>query len=251
MDYDIEQYQPQIESPKKTWLTENTKLLTAVLALIATILNMFGRSQKAMWAFGIIPGALFLGIVGKSVFARVKRVLRNRDDNKYVEREYSRLTDNFQRLRLMLNRDYSTSFGYMLFNASPTRVDVIDQICATNYLEPWVNCYSFTLQTPCGSLKDFLARCSEFTTILEQFDRNYVIKAQAAIEKSDMHSNYVDNFETFREGFVQYLRDVERWTDAIRKEALRRLPQQQFLIHLPHTFFEKPKPFRKNQTLGA
>jgi hypothetical protein len=236
----------------KAWTIENTKLLTAVLALAAVLLNLFGRFTTAMWIFGALSGVLLLGIVGKWLLAVARKVFRRYSNRRYAAKEYQNLLQHFQRLKAMMSRDDTRAFRYMLYNASPNRIEAIDQLCACDYLEPWMNCFSDTLQTPCTSYKEFLARCREFTTILDQFDRNYVMRTQAAVEKSkEIHNSYVDNFETFREGFVEYLRAIERWSEGIRKEAQARLAQQEFLLGIPHFSFEKPKPFRKDKAVGA
>src|SRR5260370_15544487 len=237
MDLDSEEFREQIET-KKSWVTENIRLLTAVVVLAGVVLNLFGRSTKAMWVFGALSGFLLLGIVGKWFLAGARWLVRQYSNKRYAVREYPHLLQNFERLKAMMSRDDTRAFRYMLYNASTNRIEAIDQICACDYLEAWMNCFADTLQSRCNSFKEFLARCREFTTILDQFDRYYVIRTQVAVEKNkEIHSSYVDNFETFREGFVEYLRAIERWSEGIRKEVQARLPYREFLQGIPHFSF--------------
>jgi hypothetical protein len=238
---------------KSNWFSEtNIKLLTAVLALIAVVLNLFGRSPKAVWILGSLAGVLLSWAICSWMLSLLRRFGRWRGNRRYVAKEYQNLLRMFERLEMFMSREDTRSFRYLLHNASSYRVDAIDQICASDYLEGWMNCFKLILGNPCHSVTEFLARCREFTTIVTNFNKDYVMKIQPGIEKNTtLPESYIDNFELFRERFGLYLHELEQWLETVTKETATRVSHQEFCQCVPHRSFERVKSFLKGRTVST
>ena len=140
---------------KKSWLSENgIKLLAASVTLLAAVLNLFGRWPKAIWALGIVSGLLLIWFIGSGILALNRRIIRKRDNEIFINREYPRLLQLFAQLKRMTSRDNTRGFRYMLYNASSYRVDVVDQICGSDYIEGWMACYELLLTVKGGGKLD-------------------------------------------------------------------------------------------------
>lgn len=237
---------------KKSWLSENrAKVLAACLTLLAAILNLFGRWPKAIWALGILSGMLLLWLIGSGILALTRRIFRRHDNKEYIAREYPRLLQLFEQLKRMTSRENARAFRYMLYNASAYRVDVVDQILGSDYIEGWMSCFELMLADRCNSMRDFLARCGHFTALVREFNGNYVIKTQKAVEKNfSLPDHCIDDFEDFRERFGVYLHEVEEWAEEVSKEAQPRVAGQEFLRFVPQRSFERAKSFKK-KTVAA
>jgi hypothetical protein len=229
--------------------SSNAYLLTAVLALIAVVLNLFGRSPKAVWILGILAGVLLSWVLGSWILSLVRRFGLWYGNKRYVAKEYQNLLRMFERWKMFMSREDARSFRYLLHNASSYRVDAIDQICASDYLEGWMECFTLSLSSPCHSVTDFLARCREFTTIVTNFNKDYVIKTQLSIEKSTtLPESCIENFEFFRERFGLYIHELEQWLETVAKETATRVSHQEFCQCVPHRSFERVKSFLKGRT---
>ena len=97
-------------------------------------------------------------------------------------------------------------------------------------------------------MRDFLKTCYEFTTIVTEFNRNYVIKMQKGIEGRMMPEQafyWIDQLEQFMEEFTHFLRDVEEWAHSVDETAAKRMPD--FYRHVqpaPAQIFERVSSFR-------
>ena len=234
---------------KRNWLSEtNVKLITALIALAAGILNFFGRSQRAMWVIGIGSALLLTWLLGPSIFALFSRIRLWYGNKKYLAREYPALKRMFDRLSRFTSRDDSRSFRNMLYSASAYRHDVIDQILGSDYIEEWLKCFAIQLASSCGSVYEFMCRCREFTTIVTEYNKNYIIKTQKSLERApaDLLPEYTtDQFEEFRERFSAYLNEVEQWADSVAVSSEKRVHYDQFLQGVPHRHFDRVKSFKK------
>jgi hypothetical protein len=241
----------QVEE-KKSWLSENrAKVMAASLTLLAAVLNLFGRWPKAIWALGVLSGMLLLWFIGSGILALTRRIFRKHDDKEYIAREYPRLVQLFEQFKRMTSRENTRAFRYMLYNASAYRVDVVDQILGSDYIEGWMACFEVMLADRCNSVRDFLARSGHFTALVREFNGNYVIKTQKAIEKNlTVPDHNIDDFEDFRERFGVYLHEVEQWAEKVSKEAQPRVLGPEFLQFVPQRAFERAKSFKK-KTVAA
>ena len=90
--------------------------------------------------------------------------------------------------------------------------------------------------------------CYEFTSIVTEFNTNYVIKAQKRIENVQLPEQapyWIDQLEKFREEFAHFLRDMEEWAHSVDEAAAKRIPEfYQHVQTAPMQIFERVSSFR-------
>ena len=235
---------------QRSWLSEPIiKLVTAVIALGAAILTVFGRNQKAFLAVFLCSGLVFVWLMVGVLRTPVRRLVRWYSDRRYVAREYGKLKLLFERLEKFTSKDGGRSFRNQMYSASAYRLDIIDKILGADYIEDWLKCYALPLAFPCRSVVQFLSHCREFTTILNHYNTDYVIKTQNAIETSPaevLPDHCLNQFEEFRERFSAYLNEIEQWADTIARNAKNRMSLADFLQHVPHRSFSRTRSFKKS-----
>jgi small-conductance mechanosensitive channel len=89
-EFDLPHNQPE---PKRFWLndSEKAKLIAAFLALLAAVLNIFGRSQKATWALAVGTGILLVVLVVPVAKQALKRLSQSRRNWRFIEVEHEKL----------------------------------------------------------------------------------------------------------------------------------------------------------------
>ncbi len=129
---------------------------------------------------------------------------------------------------------------------------VVTSIIAFDYIPSWIRCYGIRLEIAPRSVSDFLRTCNEFTIIVAEFNRNYVIKAQQGLERTPFQQDhFTAQFEQFREEFAHYLRELEDWVNSVYAEVSKRAPSVLQLPHtLPTSIFERAKSFRGKSAAG-
>ena len=243
----MEFYAPHEPPPKRTWVETNVRLATAAIALAAALLSFFGRSQKAVWIISSVAAVVLLWYAAPELIRPVRSAVRWYQDRRYVAREHARLRTQFQRLGEFTTRDDTRGFRYILYSAAGNRSDVIEKLIGTDFIDSWMSSSAMRLDLPCTSYREFLSRAREFTSILNEFVKRYVIKVQETpleLPKSD-----VEHFEAFRERFHHYLYEVEQWADSVSQRALKRLPMAEFTTFAPHRSFDRAKAFKVRESI--
>jgi hypothetical protein len=238
---------------RKSWMAgDGPKVLAGGLTCVAALLNFFGRWPKAMWAIAVVVAILLCWLMGSGIRALFQRLSGKRADQRFVTMEYPKLVQLFERLKQFTTRENTRGFRHMLYNASSYRVDVVDQILGSDFIEGWMCCFETMLHEDCASLTEFLARCGHFTPLVREFNSNYVIKTQKAVEKSvAVPEHNLDDFEDFRERFGIYLNDVEQWAESIVRQIEVRVPHEIFLRYAPQRSFERAKSFKRKAAMTA
>jgi len=118
------------------------------------------------------------------------------------------------------------------------------------YIGSWFHSYREQLASPAEGLRPFLARCREFSNLVQQFNSHYALRAEkliATIPKPPEQG--IGELEAFREDYNDFLRNVERWAKGIsaylQSVGVADHPAQWGLA--PIAFFQKPKSFRQTQ----
>jgi hypothetical protein len=245
--------QPQ----SKSWfLTEpQMRFLTAVLSLAGALIIVFGHQRKEIIALlFIVPGAMFLLSVLPALGNFSKRIYRRGRQRRFVEAEYPRLQRLYERLLRHADQNDGRSLRAILYSASAYQHDIVTRILNSDYIWTWMQCFKYDLndEKP-RSLMAFMRLCNQFTAILAEYNRNYVLKAQKGIEQTPLDQEYViDQLETFREDFSHYLREVEEWSNGVTASALKVEPDLHSNVQIsPSNFFEKVKTFRKSKIVNA
>jgi hypothetical protein len=247
---ELDEYMPT-EPTQKSWLSEPViKLVTAVIALAAAVLSVFGHSQKAFWVVFSGGALVLLWVLVGALRKPVRGIIRWYSNRRYVSREYPKLKLMFERLGKFTSRDDGRSFRNQLYSASAYRHDVIDKILGNDYIEDWLASYALHLEFPCRSVTEFLARCRELTTIVSHYNKDYVIKTQKSLESAPpdiLPDHILDKFEEFRERFSAYLNELEQWSESIARETEHRVLLAHFLQHVPHRSLDRSKAFKKSE----
>jgi hypothetical protein len=247
MNY-FEDQEESVPPAQRNWLSEPIiKLVTAVTALGAAILTVFGHNQKAFFVVFLGCGLVIVWFLAGVLRNPIRRLVREYGNRRYVAREYGKLKLLFERLGKFTSKDDGRSFRHEMYSASAYRLDIIDKILGADYIEDWLRCYTIRLEFPCQSVVEFLSRCREFTTIVNHYNTNYVIKTQKTIEASPVDIlpvHCLDQFEEFRERFSAYLNEIEQWADAIARDVKPRVSLAHFLEHVPRSF-TRARSFKK------
>jgi hypothetical protein len=242
--------------PKSWFLSEpQMRFVTAVLSLAVVLIGVFGHQRKEIIALlFIVPGAVFLLSVLPALARLVKRIYKRGRQKRFVVAQYPRLQRLYQRLLRYADRNDGRSLRGILYSASAYQHDVVTRVLGADYIWTWMQCYGNDLndQQP-RSLLPFMRLCNEFTAILNEYNQNYALKIQKGIEQVPLNQEYViDQLETFREDFNQYLREVEEWATEVTASALKVEPDLHSNVQIsPCTFFEKVKTFRKSKITSA
>jgi len=246
----FEDQEESVRTAQRNWLSEPIiKLVTALIALVAAILTVFGRNEKAFLAVSLCCGVVTLWFLAGVLRDPIRSVIRQYGNRRYVRREHGKLKLLFERLDKFTSKDDGRSFRNQMYSASAYRLDIIDKILGTDYIEDWLRCYAIRLAFPCQSVVEFLSRCREFTTIVNHYNADYVIKVQKTIEASPLEAlpvHCLDQFEEFRERFSAYLNEIEQWADGVARDAQPRVSLAYFLEHVPHRSFNRVRSFKKD-----
>jgi hypothetical protein len=203
------------EEPKsKSWfLTEpQMKFVTTVLSLAVVLIGVFGHQKKDVIALlVIVPGAVFLLTVLPTIANFFKRIYRRGRQRRFVDDEYPRLQRLYERMLRYADQNDGRSLRNILYAASAYQHDIVLRILHSDYIWTWMQCFRCALndEKP-RSLWLFMRLCNQFTAIIAEYNRNYVLKAQRGIEQTPLGQEYIiDQLEQFREDFNHFLREVE------------------------------------------
>jgi hypothetical protein len=225
-------------------------LLAAIIALIAVVVGLFNQHPRLYWVFVACAGFVLILLVGSWLQLRIKKRFALSRDRKFVVSEIVQLQRLYGRFAIFVSESDNRSFRYLLRNISGHQIAVIDQIIGSDYITSWIHCYRNHLDMKPRSLLEFLKICYEFTTIVTEFNRNYVIKAQQSIGKAPLPpqqaSHWLDQLEKFREEFTHFLREVEEWAHSVDETAAKRIPDfyRHHIQTAPVQIFERVSPFR-------
>lgn len=245
------------EPKSKSWfLTEpQMKFVTAALSLAVVLISVFGHQRKDVIALlVIVPGAVFLLSVLPAIGNLSRRIYRHGRQKKFVETEYPRLQRLYERLFRYADRNDGRSLRAILYSASAYQHDIVLRILNSDYIWTWMQCYKNALndEKP-RSLLAFMRLCNEFTAILAEYNRNYVIQAQKGIEQAPLNQEHIiDQLEQFREDFSHYLREVEEWANGVTASALKVEPELHNNVQIsPCNYFDRAKTFRQSKMINA
>jgi hypothetical protein len=246
------------DQPKsKSWfLTEpQMKFVTAVLSLAVVLISVFGHQRKDVIALlVIVPGAVLILSVFPALVNGIKRFFRRGRQKRFVQAQYPRLQRLNERLVRYADQNDGRSLRAILYSASAYQHDIVTRILGSDYIWTWMQCYSSALndEQP-RSFMGFMRLCNQFTAILAEYNRNYVLKAQKGLEQNPFPQEHVvDQLETFRDDFNHYLREVEEWANGVTASALvietdlHSSPQVS-----PCNYCERVKTFRKNKVANV
>lgn len=211
---------PGLHEPRRSKLEPHhiVQLVSAVLnATVVVILSWQKATSLVVKVLFWMAAITLLGILGMYAVRLVRWSFRTVRTNKIIATESEKLAAMFKRFKLFTEENHGESFRWILRNASPYRVEVIDQIFETDYVTDWVVSFEQQANYPARSAMALFLRCREFSLLVKDFNNNYVIRAQKGILKSSVQlpENCLDQLETFREEYNSYLRDYTQWAKSL------------------------------------
>jgi len=237
------------QSPKKSLSEPALKLAAAMISLVAVVLGLLNQHPGLSWFFVACAGLVLLMILGSWLKTKITNRIALSQDRKFIARKIVDVRRLFARFSIFVSENDTRSFRYNLRNAAGHQIEVIDQILGSDYITSWIQCYRNHLEMQPRSLIEFIKMCSEFTTIITEFNRNYVIKAQQGLGRATLPPqapHWLDQLEKGREEFIHFLRDVEEWAHSMNQVAAKRIPDfyGRYIQTAPTQIFERVSSFR-------
>lgn len=203
------------QSPKDDNRENILRLVTAVLTLVSVLLSLSARFSKLA-----IPALCVLAVVllGPIVSRFARRLRLGYQRRRFVRRERVVLADLLRRFTPFVDENQSSSIVCIVRSLCSNHSDAIDRILPAHYAVAWVTAFQQQLAFSTGNVNCFMTRCEEFVSIVNQFNRDYVLRTQKAIERGErLKEHDIDDLERFREEFSAYLRLVEDWVERLVK----------------------------------
>jgi len=200
--------------------------------------------------------AALIWILGPRVAALARRIRRQFADRRFVKEQELQLRDLVARFcRRFAGSEDARSFMPIFRSAMVGKVEtanVVGRIIACDYIGNWLACFQQQLKLPAASVDVLVSRCREFTTIVNSFNRDYVLRAQKELGMvAPLGNHYLDQLEEFREEFAAFLRDLEQWVNAFSAQAQGRIGEPHYWGIAPTCVFERTKTFRRTTVAGS
>jgi type III secretory pathway component EscV len=237
---------PLYDDPPSTQETKQSKLqLIASLGGIATVL------------LAILTRFPLVGIVAACIVAVVltfpylrewtKSAVRFFKRRSFIKRQHRKLQELLKGfVPFAADNSGRRSMIEIIRSVSSNRSDEIERIQPSKYIAAWTQAFGQQLAFPTSDIHVFMTRCEEFACIVFQFNCDYVLKTQRAMELRDQIAEHnIDEFEQFREEFNAYLRNLEDWIAKLVEEwAKIEHEGRKFGVPL-RSNYDRLKPFRK------
>jgi hypothetical protein len=244
--------------PSRELTAEVLKLLTASLAFVASIVGLATKYQWLIkpWVVNVVIalGVLTLGWFAKPrVVHWLHRIKRRKREQQFVATNDARLREFVEQFAEFLSDNNTKSLRYIVRSACSQNMTEVEKILSGDYLGNWLFSFREQLMFPERSLGQFLARCREFTNIVQQFNSNYAHRAQKLFTTTPTPplEHVLDELEGFREDYNAFVRNLEPWGKGIaaylQSVGITDTPTQWRLA--PVTYFDKPKSFKKSQVV--
>jgi hypothetical protein len=228
-----------------------------IAALLNTLVLVVGWQKANSLAFKVflwLVAACLAWIVGKYALKGTRWLARKMRNRKIVAVEHIKLGEMFTRFKKFTSDNHGGSFRYIVRNATPYRVEVLDQIFESDFVPSWLVSFEEQMQYQPASVTAFFMRCREFSLLVKEFHNNYVVRAQKGIWKSttELPESCVDQLDAFREEYNSYLRDFEKWSAAVGVQAKIIWGETpEYMRVLPYTSIERlTKSFQKTKVAG-
>jgi len=250
-----EELPPAHPARRHELLIEILRFLTPVLALISSIVALSGKypSLSKPWVLDIIVA---LGVLILMWFARPRlagwlhKVRANRRDQRFIVENGIRLRELLDQFAAFTSNNNTRSLIYILRSAYSQNMVAVEHIIAGDYIGSWLYCYREQLAFPTKSLYQFLSQCREFSHILQEFNTNYMVRAQRQLAAATpLAEDSIAQLEEFREEYTAFLRAVEPWAKGIANYLQSGgVTDHPTLWRLaPTNHFERAKSFRRTK----
>jgi len=244
---------------RRELFVETLKFLTALVALAGALVALHGKYPSlSPWIFDSIVGTGLLiatWVVTPRVAAWARRIQKRARIRRFIATNDVRLRELLAQFAIFTSSSDSRSLMCILRSACSQNQQAIEQIVAGDYIGSWLDCFRQQLGSPAGSLASFLQQCREFSSIVQAFNTNYVLRAQRQLALVPALPEYnLEQLDQFREEYNAFLRDIEPWAKSIGNylESAAGIADQPILWRTaPTSYFERVPSFRKTKPTGT
>jgi hypothetical protein len=176
-------------------------------------------------------------------------------DRLFIAANDARLREFAEQFGQFISNNNTRSLIYIVRSGFSQNTGAVEQILAGDYIGSWFHAYLEHLAFATTDLSQFLARCREFSNIVQQFNSYYVLRAQRqlAAAVTPISEQGVAELEGFREEYNAFLRDLEAWAKGIcnylTSVGVADQPTQWRLG--PASYFERAKSFNRTKSVGG
>jgi hypothetical protein len=204
------------EPAKSDYWTNIIPLISAVLSLASAVLSLSGKFSRwgtvAVWVIALV-------LIAPRAISWVRSIVFVLKRRNFVKREEKELSDLVRQLRPFILDDGMRSIVYVVRNLCANNFNRIERFRATRFAEFWLQAFERQLEFRTRKFDCFNARCIEFVSIVQQFNHDYVLHAEKAIESGEkVEQSYLRDLEHFREEYNAFLRILETWLTRIEKD---------------------------------
>jgi hypothetical protein len=237
------------------------KILSFLTPALGLLLLLLGSTAKFSWLTQpwVRDCLIALGVVTVFWFAWprfslwLRKYKQKRRDQRFIYDNELRLREFVERFAEFISNDNTQSLIYIVRAAYSQNVTAVEQVFQVGYIGSWFQCFREQLSFRTDVLAPFLARCREFTSIVQQFNTYYVQRAHAHLGTAQLPDHSVEELEAFREEYNAFLRDLSPWSKAVanylQSEGVADQPTLWQLA--PTSYFEKAKSFGRTKSAGG
>lgn len=221
-------------------------LLAAAPSFIGVSKNYPVLTKALMW-IGI---ALLVSALIPRLRRPITKLFRKSRAKRFVHDQQPRFQELLQRFGRFVSTDNSKTLVQILQSGCSYNLKVIPNIPGVNntgdFIRRWWGCFRQQIEFPVTGLVSFMARCQEFTIIVDQFDREYVLRAHKDLESEPpLPEQYIRDLEQFRDDFNAYLRELEQWAMKITNESHKLASKEQLMWTSLVREFPRVSTFRR------
>ena len=245
--------EPSKAPKERASLTSILQFLAALFAFLTGVVG-FGWTKNnptlTKLLFVLVGVALLLWLALPRIRTGVKRLIQKHRGEQFVCNEQAGFNDLLRRFNRFVSRDDSRSIIPILQSGISFNMEAIVRIPGVNgvnYIGRWLTCFERRLAFPVRGIVSFMTRCQEFTIIVDEFNREYVGKAQKELEAGKpIPDQYIHDLEQFREDFLAYLREFEQWADRLTNESRKLVNDEELVWTSLVRTFPRVKSFRRS-----
>lgn len=229
------------------------EFLTPALALLLLVL---GLASKYPW---LLDGLILVAVIVLLWFAKPRltawfqRLGQRRKERRFLSATEAKLYELRDQFAEFISNSNSRSFISIIRSSYSQNATAVDQIIGGDYIGTWFEAYRSQLTFATKDAQQFLARCREFSDILQQFNTYYVQRAQRQLAlAAPLPEQNIGELESFREEYNAFLRNVKSWANGIagylQSCGVTDVPTLWQLA--PTAYFEPAKSFIRSKSAG-
>src|SRR6266446_5066302 len=206
IDHNLEEQLTSTPPRRHELAIEILKILTPTLALVSSLIALSGKYPwlSKPWVSNVIVvvGALVLIWFAKPrIAAWLQRMGQRKREKQFIATNNARLREFVDQFGEFISNNNTKSLTYIIRAAYSQNMTAVEQVISGDYIGSWYQSYREQLEFPTNAMPHFLARCREFTNIVQQFNSYYVLRAERYREgaATPLSNHNIAELEGFRE----------------------------------------------------